>query len=378
MSGRPARTKSGELSVAATSVTMLAPCLRTLPATNFDISHKRYTRRYLDFMTNHQSRNVIVTRAKVIKYLREFLEKRSFLEVETPILGHRVGGATARPFITWHNEMGKELSMRIAPELYLKMLVIGGFERVFEIGKLFRNEGVDHTHNPEFTSCEFYQAYADYHDLVRLTEELLSGMVDTLGLSPSHQEAQLDFSQPFNKIEFLPSLEAACNTTFPAPDQLHSEDSLRFLMAQCAAHEVEVGPVVTAAKLLDKLVSRLVEPELVQPTFLLHHPLVMSPLAKQHRDVPGLAERFELFIAGKEVANAYTELNDPDEQRRALARVAQLSAGDPEAMLPDEAYCKALEYGLPPTAGWGAGIDRLVMVLTETPSIRDVITFPLT
>ena len=329
-------------------------------------------------MTNHQSRNVIVTRAKVIKYLREFLEKRSFLEVETPILGDRVGGATARPFVTWHNEMGKELSMRIAPELYLKMLVIGGFERVFEIGKLFRNEGVDHTHNPEFTSCEFYQAYADYHDLVRLTEELLSGMVDTLGLSPSHQEAQLDFSQPFNKIEFLPSLEAACNTTFPAPDQLHSEDSLRFLMAQCAAHEVEVGPVVTAAKLLDKLVSRLVEPELVQPTFLLHHPLVMSPLAKQHRDVPGLAERFELFIAGKEVANAYTELNDPDEQRRALARVAQLSAGDPEAMLPDEAYCKALEYGLPPTAGWGAGIDRLVMVLTETPSIRDVITFPLT
>ena len=164
MSGRPARTKSGELSVAATSVTMLAPCLRTLPATNFDISHKRYTRRYLDFMTNHQSRNVIVTRAKVIKYLREFLENRSFLEVETPILGDRVGGATARPFVTWHNEMGKELSMRIAPELYLKMLVIGGFERVFEIGKLFRNEGVDHTHNPEFTSCEFYQAYADYHD----------------------------------------------------------------------------------------------------------------------------------------------------------------------------------------------------------------------
>ena len=370
------RTRSGELSVAVTRVQMLAPCLRQLPSANFDISHKRYQRRYLDFMINQKSRNVIKTRARVISYLRSFLEERDFLEVETPILSDRVGGATARPFITWHNEMGKELSMRIAPELFLKQLVIGGFDRVFEIGKLFRNEGVDHTHNPEFTSCEFYQAYADYNDLILLTEELLRGMVESLELSPCHNNTALKFSESFDKVEFIPSLESATNRTFPGPEDLDSPESLTFLRSLCTEQGISLeGQVATVPRLLDKLMGRLVEPELVQPTFLLHHPLVMSPLAKEHRNITGLAERFELFIGGREVANAYTELNDPDLQRLALA--SQSRSDDPEAMLPDEDYCRALEYGLPPTAGWGAGLDRLVMTLTNTPSIRDVITFPL-
>ena len=355
---------------------MLSPCLRNLPADHFDISHKRYKRRYLDFMINNKSRELIITRAKVIKYLRQFLENRDFLEVETPVLGDSVGGANARPFLTWHNDMGRQLSLRIAPELYLKQLIIGGFDRVFEIGKLFRNEGVDHSHNPEFTSCEFYQSYADYNDLIGMTEELLSGLVHSLDLSPSHGDTQLDFTAPFNKVEFIPSLEDASNKQFPSPEDLDSDESLKFLQSVCDDHDIDTAGLVTVPRLLDKLMSRLVEPELVQPTFLLHHPLIMSPLAKQHRSVPGLAERFELFISGREVANAYTELNDPDIQRAAL--LAQAGSADPEAMIPDEDYCTALEYGLPPTAGWGAGVDRLVMVLTDTQSIRDVITFPLT
>ena len=326
-------------------------------------------------MLNQKSRDIIITRSKVIRFIRKYLEERRFLEVETPILGVNVGGATARPFYTWHNEMGQQLAMRIAPELHLKQLIIGGLDRVFEIGKLFRNEGVDQTHSPEFTSVELYQAYSDYQDLIQMTEELLSSLVSDLHLNPVHQETQLDFSAPFNKIEFIPSLESACNQIFPPPEELGSQESLRFLKSLCEKNKIDTEEVITAPRLLDKLVGRLVEPELIQPTFLLHHPLIMSPLAKQHRSQPGLAERFELFIAGKEVANAYTELNDPEVQRLALQAQAGLS--DPEAMLPDEDYCVSLEYGLPPTAGWGAGIDRLVMILTNTQSIRNVITFPL-
>eukprot|EP00092_Neocalanus_flemingeri_P007550 GFUD01008148.1.p1 GENE.GFUD01008148.1~~GFUD01008148.1.p1 ORF type:complete len:532 (+),score=122.15 GFUD01008148.1:44-1597(+) len=373
--GHPMRTKAGELSVDVNKTTLLAPCLRKIPATGFENSHKRFRKRYLDFMVNKDSRDVIVARAKIIKYLRSFLENKDFLEVETPILGASIGGATARPFITWHNDMGQELVMRVAPELFLKQLVVGGFDRVFEIGKLFRNEGVDHTHNPEFTSCEFYQAYADYNDLMDTTEELLQGMVDQLELHPCHKSEQLEFTKPFSRIEFLPSLEDACGVNFPPPTELGSQDSLKFLQSVCAKQGVEVGDVITVPRLLDRLMGRLVEPELIQPTFLLHHPLVMSPLAKQHRKVPGLAERFELFIAGKEMANAYTELNDPEVQRSLL--LAQSGLADPEAMVPDEEFCVSLEYGLPPTAGWGCGLDRLVMVLCNVHHIRDTIAFPV-
>ena len=375
VTGQPTKTKSGELSLLVSKIKLLAPCLRNLPATNYENSNKRFKKRYLDFMINLRARDIIITRAKIIRYIRRFLEERSFLEVETPKLGLKTGGANARPFYTWHNDLEQKLSMRIAPELCLKQLIIGGLERVFEIGKLFRNEGVDQTHNPEFTSCELYQAYADYDDLIRLTEELLSGLVSHLHHSPRHQSESLDFSSPFNQIEFIPSLQSACNTIFPPPDQLASEDSVKFLKSVCQKNHVDTEGLVTAPRILDKLMGKMVEPELIQPTFLLHHPLIMSPLAKEHRNCPGLAERFELFIAGKEVANAYTELNDPELQRRALE--AQLGLSDPEAMLPDEDFCVSLEYGLPPTAGLGVGIDRLVMILTQTPSIREVITFPL-
>jgi len=374
--GSPVRTKSGELSLATNSVVMLAPCLRTLPAANFDISHKRYKRRYLDFMISPKSRNVIQTRARIIRYLRQFLEDRGFLEVETPILGDQVGGALARPFLTWYNDMDRELSMRIAPELFLKQLIVGGFDRVFEIGKLFRNEGVDHSHNPEFTSCEFYQAYADYNDLIVMTQELLSGMVTNLNLSPAHLGQPLNFTKPFEKIDFLSSLETVCNTTFPGAEDLTSDESVKFLRSLCMKHNIELDNYVSTQRLLDKLIGSLIEPELIEPTFLMHHPLAMSPLAKEHRSIPGLSERFELFVCGKEIANAYTELNDPEAQRAAFQK--QSNSSDPEAMLLDEAYCTALEYGLPPTAGWGCGVDRLVMIMTGSPSIKDVISFPLT
>ena len=356
-------------------LTLLAPCLRQLPGTGFEASQKRFQKRYLDFMVNRSSRDVIVTRSKVIKYLRNFLEDRNFLEVETPILGASVGGAAARPFITWHNDMEQELVMRVAPELYLKQMVVGGFDRVFEIGKLFRNEGIDHSHNPEFTSCEFYQAYADYYDLMDTTEELFGGMVKELKLEPRHGTEVLEFQKPFSRLEFIPSLESACGSSFPPPSELSSVESFMFLQDLCNKHGVELGNVVTIPRMLDKLMGKLVEPELRQPTFLLHHPKVMSPLAKKHREVEGLAERFELFVGGKEVANAYTELNNPDEQRSTL--LSQANMEDPEGMVPDEAFCTSLEYGLPPTAGWGCGLDRLVMILCNQDHIRDTITFPL-
>merc|ERR1719312_1501482 len=272
----------------------------------------------------------MISRSRVIKYLRSFLEERNFLEVETPILSSKHGGASAKPFKTLHNQLDEELFLRVAPELYLKQMIIGGFDRVFEIGKLFRNEGIDHSHNPEFTSCEFYQAYADYYDLMDTTEELFGGMVKELELEPRHGAEEIEFQKPFSRLEFIPSLESASGTSFPPPSELGSVESYMFLQDLCNKHVVELGNVVTIPRMLDKLMGKLVEPELKQPTFLLHHPKVMSPLAKQHREVEGLAERFELFVGGKEVANAYTELNNPDEQRSMLH--SQANVEDPEDM----------------------------------------------
>ena len=304
------------------------------------------------------------------------------------MLGAGAGGATARPFTTHHHAADRQLHLRVAPELYLKQLVVGGFDRVFEIGKQFRNEGVDSSHNPEFTSCEFYMAYADYSDLMQLTEELLAGLVTKLQLRPVAQcGAELAFTSPFPRLEFLPSLEAATGLTFPSASELETEDSAAFLRWQCRVHQVEsAGP---AARLLDRLSGRLVEPELVQPTFLTHHPACLSPLARPSVDRPGLADRsvpsfvyalhcttyrFELFAGGRELANAYTEQADPAAQRAALA--AQAGLQDLEAMPPDEDFCVALEHGLPPTAGWGCGLDRLVAALTNTDNIRHTIAFP--
>jgi len=374
--GHPCRTKAGELSIQCSKVTLLAPCLRSLPSKALENNQKRLRRRYLDILLNPELRTTLVNRSKIISFIRRFLEARQFLEVETPILANSAGGASANPFITHHNELNLDLFMRVAPELYLKQLVIAGFDRVFEIGKLFRNEGIDASHNPEFTSCEFYMAYANYEDLMELTNQMLSTLVREHGFTPrTADNTDLDFTSQYQRLQFLPALENALDTKLPDPTQLEDSDSLRFLSDLCERKDVRVVGPRTVPRLLDKLASAMVEPNLVQPTFLIHQPMIMSPLAKPCQDNHALAERFELYAAGLEVCNAYTELNDPEIQRKTLQ--AQAGMFDPEGMVPDEEYCTALEYGLPPTAGWGCGIDRLTAILTNTDTIRETITFPL-
>ena len=371
--GRAVRTKAGELSLATTSLELLAPCLRNIPSQGFQSSSKRLQRRYLDLMISKEARHVLVMRGQIISHFRNFLQSRGFLEVETPVLSSSVGGAAARPFVCHHHAMDSQLFLRVAPELFLKQLVIGGLDRVFEIGKQFRNEGVDQSHNPEFTSCEFYQAWADYEDLAVTTQKLLSSLVTDLELEPTHRGKPLDFVTDYQRLEYLPTLEAALGVTLAPVEDLETEGSLKQLQQLCRRENLD--PEGSAVRLLDRLSGNKVEPGLVQPTLLFHHPTIMSPLAKQHRDISGIAERFELFVAGQEVCNAYTELNDPEAQRQAFA--AQADSSDPEAMLPDEAFCTALEYGLPPTAGWGCGMDRLTAILTGQNHIRDTLAFPL-
>eukprot|EP00088_Acartia_fossae_P000062 TRINITY_DN10017_c0_g2_i1.p1 TRINITY_DN10017_c0_g2~~TRINITY_DN10017_c0_g2_i1.p1 ORF type:complete len:565 (-),score=64.51 TRINITY_DN10017_c0_g2_i1:109-1770(-) len=374
--GKPCRTKSGELSIDCSQVELLSPCLRVMPQ-KIESGQKRLRRRYIDYLTNPDLRSTLVTRARIIKLFRQFFDELDFMEVETPILAHNVGGASAAPFITHHNEMKTNLYLRVAPELYLKQLVIAGFDRVYEIGKLFRNEGVDPSHNPEFTSCEFYMAFATYKDLMTLTNQLFSKLVNELNLEPKHEGTLIDFSSEYKRIEFLPSIEQAINRDLPPPSELNNnEDSIKLLTSLCKELNITIPPPVTVPRILDKLFSKLIEPELIQPTFVTKHPMLMSPLAKPDSENPHLAQRFELFATGLELCNAYTELNDPMIQRATLAQQAGLA--DPEAMIPDEDYCVALEYGLPPTAGWGCGIDRLTAILTNNSTIKETITFPLT
>lgn len=381
------RTRTGEVTVRAMAVSILSKSLRPLPRGKVQQTDEgtvtygglqdpevRYRQRYADLAVHPEVRRIFETRAEVIRWMRRFLDDRGFLEVETPILQPLYGGASARPFMTHHNALDMPLYLRIADELYLKRLVVGGLERVYEIGHDFRNEGMDRTHNPEFTMLECYQAYADYTDMMELVESMVSGLVEHLSGGPgvTFNGQALDFTPPWPRVQFVGGvLEHA------GIDVLSASDGE--MRARLVAHgmDAEEAATLAGARLMDELFKEFLEPRLIQPTFVVDYPKPLSPLAKIHRENPQLTERFELFINGKEVANAFSELNDPDDQRaRFEDQAKQRAAGDEETQPLDEDYLRALEYGMPPTGGLGLGVDRLVMVLTGQPSIRDVILFP--
>ncbi|KAH7392287.1 hypothetical protein DE146DRAFT_662159 [Phaeosphaeria sp. MPI-PUGE-AT-0046c] len=389
--GFPGRTSpkkggEGELSIFAREVILLTPCLRMLPTEHFGYKdqEQRHRNRFLDLIMNDTTRNTFITRSKIVKYVRKYLDDRDFLEVQTPMMNKIAGGATARPFKTYHNELDMELYMRIAPELYLKQLVVGGLERVYEMGRQFRNEGIDLTHNPEFTTCEFYMAYADYKDVMDMTEELVSELVkevtgsyETVYHTMGGEEYKVNWARPWRRVEMIPALEEATGEKWPPANELHTKETNEFLKGILKKVKVDCSEPRTNARMIDKLVGEFIEETAISPTFIVGHPEVMSPLAKYHRDIPGLCERFEAFVCKKEICNAYTELNDPFDQRLRFEEQAnQKDQGDDEAQLIDETFCQALEYGLPPTGGWGMGIDRLVMFLTDNASIKEVLTFP--
>jgi lysyl-tRNA synthetase class 2 len=385
--GFPGKSKKGELSIFPTEITMLSPCLHMLPfakGNDGGITNQetRYRQRYLDLIVNQENRKTFEIRAKVVNGVRKYLNDRHFLEVETPMMNMIPGGAVARPFVTYHNDLSMDLYLRIAPELYLKQLVVGGLDRVYEIGRQFRNEGIDLTHNPEFTTCEFYQAYADYNDLMDMTEEMISGMVKEItggykikySPKPGAEEVEIDFSPPFKRISMMEGIEEAMGVKLPSLDDEDIDIKLFQLLRK---NDLECTPPHTTARLLDTLVGEYLEDNITHPTFITEHPEIMSPLAKTHRSKPGLTERFELFVCQRELANAYTELNNPVVQyQRFLEQAKDQSAGDDEAMVMDESFVTALEHGLPPTGGWGLGIDRLTMFLSNKNNIKEVLLFP--
>ncbi|HKV12702.1 MAG TPA: lysine--tRNA ligase [Thermoanaerobaculia bacterium] len=373
------RTRTGELSLMVEDLTLLAKALRPLPEKWHGLTdvEARYRQRYLDLATNEESRAVFEVRAALVRGMRDFFDRRGFLEVETPMMQVIPGGATARPFKTHHNALDIDLYMRIAPELFLKRLLVGGIPRVYEINRNFRNEGISTRHNPEFTMLEFYWAYADYRDLIELTEELLSGLAETARKiqgkeSITWQGQTIDFGRPWARFSMR---DAIAHFGGIDAGKLDTAEGVR---AELEARGIALPPGGTYGHLLMALFEETVETQLVQPTFITDHPVEVSPLAKQRDDDPRFTERFELYIAGMEMANAFSELNDPDVQaERFREQAAARDKGDQEAHLYDADYVRALEHGMPPAGGEGIGIDRLTMLMTDRQSIRDVILFPL-
>ena len=374
--GQLFRTKTGELSVRMDDVRLLTKSLRPLPGKFHGLSHRemRYRQRYVDLIVNEESREVFRKRSRTVQFIRSYLDAMDFLEVETPMMQPIPGGAVARPFITHHNALDRKLFLRIAPELYLKRLVVGGFERVYEINRSFRNEGLSTRHNPEFTMLELYIAYADHDILIELLENLLKSLAEALNGSGMlvYQGDEYDLGKPFARM----TVEDAVKLYNPDFDQGRLRD-VDYLCEVCTGLGIPVLANAGSGKLLIEIFEKTVEDRLTQPTFVTGYPAEVSPLARRNSDDPWLTDRFELFIAGREIANGFSELNDPEDQaERFKAQVEQKSAGDEEAMFYDDDYITALEYGMPPTAGLGVGIDRLVMLLTDSASIRDVILFP--
>lgn len=375
-SGTLFRTKTDELTLKATDVKMVTKSLQTLPEKWHGLTdvETRYRQRYVDLIANPEVRDVFIKRSQIIQKIREFFVNRDFLEVETPMMHAIPGGAAARPFVTHHNTLDMDLYLRIAPELFLKRLVVGGFERVFEINRNFRNEGISIQHNPEFTMLEFYQSYADFQDLIELTQELLSTVANEVcgSFEVPYQDEKISWAPPFNQMTLVDSLVKVGGLDGSKINDLeYLKSELKKKNMDLPSSNIGIGGCQTL------LFEVLVEATLIQPTFITHFPTEVSPLARANDENPLVTDRFELYVYGRELANAFSELNDPvDQKERFLQQVQARESGDDEAMYFDKDYIRALEYGMPPAAGEGIGIDRLVMLLTNAPSIRDVILFP--
>ncbi len=373
--GYPFRTKTGELSLHAHSIRLLVKSLLPLPEKFHGLTdvETRYRQRYVDLIVNPESREIFIKRSRIVNLIRNFMTERDFLEVETPMMHQIPGGATARPFITHHNTLDMELYLRVAPELYLKRLVVGGLDRVFEINRNFRNEGISVRHNPEFTMMEFYQAYATYEDLMDFTEELFCHVAQELlgTLDFINQGLEISFRRPWKRLTVHDAI-----LEYGDIDAKHLDDR-ELALAYARSIGLTLPDGIGYGKLIMEIFEEVAEHKLIQPTFITAYPTEVSPLSRKNDLDPNIVDRFELIIGGREIANAFSELNDPvDQKERFLAQVAEKDKGDEEAHYMDEDYVRALEYGLPPTAGEGIGIDRLVMLLTNSPSIRDVILFP--
>jgi lysyl-tRNA synthetase class 2 len=374
--GRLFRTKTKELTIEAKGLRLLSKCLRPMPEKWHGLAdvEARYRQRYVDLMVNREVKELFQKRSRIIRIIRKFFEEKDFLEVETPMMQSIPGGAAARPFITHHNALNMDLYLRVAPELFLKRLLVGGLERVFELNRNFRNEGISVRHNPEFTMLEFYQAYATYDELMELTQELFTTIAnETAGsLKIGYGDHEIDLKTPWRR---LPLADSIAEYGGAERRQLDNSEGLRAL---AHAKGLKLEPDLPYGKLLVEVFEKLVEPQLIQPTFITGYPLDVSPLARKNETNPALVDRFELYIGGRELANAFSELNDPVDQRERFEKqAAARKAGDEEAHAFDEDYVRALEYGMPPAAGEGIGIDRLVMLFTASASIRDVILFPL-